>query len=62
MKKKIFAIIPAYNEEKHINKIVKETKKYVDKVIVVDDGSVDNTFNEAELADIRLRHIVNIVK
>ena len=40
---KIIAIIPAYNEERNIRKIVKSTKKYVDKVIVVDDGSLDNT-------------------
>ncbi len=40
---KVIAIIPAYNEEKNIGKTVKDTKKYVDKVIVVDDGSFDET-------------------
>ncbi|NIO44335.1 MAG: glycosyltransferase [Candidatus Aenigmarchaeota archaeon] len=40
---KVIAIIPAYNEEKNIGKTVKAAKKYVDKVIVVDDGSFDNT-------------------
>ncbi len=40
---KVIAIIPAYNEERNIGKTVKNTKKYVDKVIVVDDGSFDNT-------------------
>jgi len=39
----ISAIIPAYNEEKTIGKIITNTKKYVDKVIVVDDGSTDKT-------------------
>ena len=63
MKKKIFAIIPAYNEEKHIGKIVKETKKYVDKVIVVDDGSKDKTKKMAEKSKaIVFRHLVNLGK
>ena len=63
MKKKIFAIIPAYNEEKHINKVVKQTKKYVDNVIVVDDGSKDKTKAAASKAKaIVLRHLVNLGK
>ena len=37
------AVIPAYNEEKTIAKIVSETRKYADKVIVVDDRSSDKT-------------------
>lgn len=37
------ACIPAYNEEKTIAKVVLLTKKYVDKVIVCDDGSADLT-------------------
>ena len=36
MKKKIFAVIPAYNEEKQISGVVKKTKKYVNNVVVVD--------------------------
>jgi glycosyltransferase involved in cell wall biosynthesis len=44
----IIACIPAYNEEKTIAKIVLKTKKYVDKVIVCDDGSTDMTAEIAE--------------
>jgi glycosyltransferase involved in cell wall biosynthesis len=40
---KVVAVIPAYNEEKTIRKVIKETKKFVDEVIVVDDGSTDKT-------------------
>lgn len=40
---KVVAIIPAYNESKTVEKIVKEAKKYVDEVLVVDDGSSDST-------------------
>ena len=35
--------IPAFNEEKTIGDIVKKSLKYSDKVLVVDDGSDDNT-------------------
>jgi glycosyltransferase involved in cell wall biosynthesis len=35
--------IPAYDEEKTIGELVKKSLKYSDKVIVVDDGSTDNT-------------------
>ncbi|TET65360.1 glycosyltransferase family 2 protein [Candidatus Bathyarchaeota archaeon] len=37
------ALIPAFNEEKSIVNIIKETKKYVDRVVVVDDSSTDRT-------------------
>ena len=43
----IVAGIPAYNEEKYIAKVILKTKKYVDEVIVVNDGSTDMT---AEIA------------
>ena len=63
MKKKIFAIIPAHNEEKHIGKVVWKAKKYVDEVIVVDDGSKDKTKKSAEKSGaIVLRHVVNLGK
>ena len=43
----IVAIIPAYNEEEELANVIAKTLKHVDKVIVVDDGSVDKT---AEIA------------
>ena len=44
------ACIPAYNEEKSIHKVVKDSFQYVDKVIVCDDGSNDKTSEEAKKA------------
>jgi len=43
--KKVTAIVPAYNESKTISSIVKVLKssKHVGQVIVVSDGSTDNT-------------------
>ena len=59
----VWAVIPAYNEEKNIVIIVKKTKKYVDNVIVVDDGSKDITKDVSEKTGaIVLRHIINLGK
>lgn len=47
---KIIAGIPAFNEEKYIGTVVLKTRQYVDEVIVVDDGSTDQTADVARLA------------
>ena len=39
----VAALIPAYNEEKHIGEVVDRTLKELDHVLVVDDGSSDAT-------------------
>jgi len=46
----IVACLPAYNEEKKIFDVVKETSKFVDKVVVCDDGSDDKTSANAKKA------------
>jgi glycosyltransferase involved in cell wall biosynthesis len=40
---KTAAIIPAYREEQHIGDIVRRTRQQLDHVVVIDDGSSDNT-------------------
>lgn len=56
----IIAVIPAYNEGKKIEEVVKATKQYVNKVIVVDDGSADNTASAARKAGATvLQHMSN---
>ena len=42
------ACIPAYNEERNIAKTIRNVAKFVNQVIVCDDGSTDNTVSEAE--------------
>jgi glycosyltransferase involved in cell wall biosynthesis len=42
------ACIPAFNEEKNIFNLVNDVSKYVNSVIVCDDGSTDDTVNEAK--------------
>jgi glycosyltransferase involved in cell wall biosynthesis len=40
---KTAAIIPAYRQEQHISDVVRRTRRQLDHVLVVDDGSSDNT-------------------
>jgi len=44
------AIIPAYQDEKHIGDIVRRTRERLDQVLVVDDGSSDQTAQRAREA------------
>ncbi len=54
------ACIPAFNEEKVIEDVIRRCKVHVDKVIVCDDGSTDNTSNVATKAGaIVLQHKQN---
>jgi len=56
----ITAIIPAYNEQVSIGSIVLKTKMYVDRVIVIDDGSEDRTEEIAVLAGAEtIKHNIN---
>jgi glycosyltransferase involved in cell wall biosynthesis len=45
---KVIAAIPCYNEESYIGNIVAQSLRHVDAVIVVDDGSTDDTARNAE--------------
>lgn len=57
---RIIAGMPAYNEGKYIGTMVLDAKQYVDEVIVVDDGSMDNTSEIASLAGaVVVRHPKN---
>jgi glycosyltransferase involved in cell wall biosynthesis len=44
------AVIPAYQDEKHIGDIVRRTRAQLDHVLVVDDGSSDQTAQRAREA------------
>lgn len=58
-----FVVIPAYNEGPRIAPVVQEARKFAEKVLVVDDGSIDNTGEEARQSGvIVLRHKVNLGK
>jgi glycosyltransferase involved in cell wall biosynthesis len=61
-KMKTAAVIPAYMEEATIAEVVRRTREYVDCVVVVDDGSMDDTSKNASGADLVIRHPVNMNK
>lgn len=54
----IFIVIPAFNEEKNIGKVLKEITKTKYPVIVVDDGSVDKTVNVLSKVKSQLLHVL----
>lgn len=56
-------IIPAYNEGKTIFEVITKTKKFASNILVVDDGSGDNTSAEAARAGAKVvKHKVNLGK
>lgn len=64
---KIAFIIPAYNEETTINKVIKDLRRVFSKtkimyeIVVIDDGSTDNTFTRAQGTKVKvIQHIINM--
>ena len=56
----VVAVIPAFNEERHVGSVVLRLRPMIDTVIVVDDGSHDATAEVAHLAGARvIKHPTN---
>jgi len=47
---KVAALIPAYREAAHIGEVVRRVREQLDTVLVVDDGSPDETADRARQA------------
>jgi UDP-N-acetylglucosamine---dolichyl-phosphate N-acetylglucosaminyltransferase len=63
MANKIYVIIPAKNEEKHVQEVILKTKKYAKNIVLIDDGSCDKTSLIAKKSGaIVLRHAINLGK
>ena len=59
----ILVCIPAYNEGRKISEVIKKCFKFSDQVVVCDDGSTDNTYEEADSAGAHvIRHEKNMGK
>lgn len=57
---KVVAVIPAYNEASRILGTVSAVRPYVDRIVVIDDGSTDSTAVTAGTGDVVfLRHALN---
>jgi glycosyltransferase involved in cell wall biosynthesis len=58
---KLFIVIPAYNEEKTLGKVIDDLRKEGYKnIIVVDDGSKDKTYDVASKKNVFLfKHLIN---
>lgn len=56
----VFIVVPAYNEGSAIEQVVREIVAHYPNVVVVDDGSTDDTFAAAgRCARYALRHPIN---
>ncbi len=49
-KLKVLVIIPAYNEQGKVSRVILKTKPFANQIIVIDDGSIDATAEEARAA------------
>lgn len=55
-KRKLTIVLPCFNEAKRIGSVLNTLKRYGYRILVIDDGSTDQTIQVAE------KHIKNVVK
>lgn len=52
----IVALLPAYNEEVSIGSVVLRTRQHANRVVVIDDGSRDQTAEVAAMAGAEVKN------
>lgn len=55
---KTVIVIPVYNEEKNIGQVIPQVKNYSDNIIVIDDGSEDETYLVAKESAQNIQNII----
>ncbi len=40
---RILTAIPVFNEQRHVTRVLEEVRRYADEILVIDDGSTDDT-------------------
>jgi glycosyltransferase involved in cell wall biosynthesis len=59
--KRAMVLVPAYNESSNIENTIKELSKYFCNIVVVDDGSTDDTLQILKKYKIKIiKHLLNI--
>lgn len=57
----IYVVVPVYNESSTIESVINDLSKYTNNIIIVDDGSIDNTCDIIkDLNIVLLRHKTNL--
>ena len=51
---RIAAVIPAYQEEKHVGEVARRARAQLENVLVVDDGSTDSTADRARSSGVEV--------
>jgi len=59
---KIAILIPAYNEEKYIKGVIKNCFKYRLDIVIVDDGSTDNTLEVVKSIPVPKNFKITLIK
>jgi len=61
--KDLWIVIPAYNERKNVGNVIQGCKKFAKNVVLVDDGSKDNTYRVGLKQKVHtLQHPINLGK
>ena len=60
--KRVGVVVPAYNEEKLISKVIRTIPDFVDKIIVVDDLSEDHTVEKVSQCQKKLAEKLILIK
>ena len=57
----IYVVIPVFNESYTVQSVLEDLLKYTNNIIIVDDGSTDNTYNIIKNLNVKiLRHFNNL--